>query len=414
MKNSSTPLPFATTTCNRARHVFKVGCLFRPATIRLLLFTLVIIASTPMLTHGKRGKPARMCTVPAPWAQSSPALEDARQKGRSRVAPNECSALPKEVLARLREQGERADPLKFFKSDRRVLTIQRPWLVLMDFEDQKEIRRTLPSQEYLNPNCQWVLQDFSLRQTRLAVSPQDNSVAVAFNTEKDCRVFVYDSELANQRADWHLPRYVQDLSWSPDGKTLAVLYNGHYNEEKKTISVYFAVTVPQPDVWILDAQTGNTLTKFSTGSNQVRIAFSNDGSLLYAINDYLYYGKPKGALRAFAVPSGELVRTFVGPKDGFHTNFAISPDSKLVVVDASTDWRPWYSLEYAGKRARFVVLNAHTGEALFRFEKLTYGEKWDPLCFAFSSNGKLLFVEFPRSRDIDYEHIDVFSLEGLY
>jgi hypothetical protein len=308
----------------------------------------------------------------------------------------------------------------------RIVGIQTPWLVLIDVKKQVEIGRVLPSESYLRKDSPgrpslWV----GVRICHLAIDPQNGSVAAAYNVGRDTHLYVYDSDLKRQIASWQLPRMVRDLCWSPDGKKIAVLFHGRFDENRKQrlVNNHFSDTLPEPDVWIMDPRSGEPLVKLRTGTAQDQIAFSKDGGLIYVINDHLY--KPrggaigvfspghKGAIRAFSALSGALVQTISAGPTGVHSGFSLSPDGSLIAADESTYVPQGLHMEpiWGAKIARVVLLDAKTGHLLFEHRETTYGEISDPLGLAFSPDGRLLFVDFPRSQKQPYQRIEVYSID---
>jgi dipeptidyl aminopeptidase/acylaminoacyl peptidase len=302
----------------------------------------------------------------------------------------------------------------------RIVGMQTPWLVLIDVKKQAEIGRVLPSESYLRKDSPGRPSGSpGVLICHLAIDPQNGSVAAVYNIGKDTHLYVYDSDLKRQIASWQLPRMVKDLCWSPDGKKLAVLFNGRFGEDRKErlVDNHFWDTLPEPDVWIMDPRSGEPLVKFRTGTAQDQIAFSKDGNLIYVINDYIYYSSSvhRGAIRAFSVVSGALAHTIsAGPK-GVHSGLCLSPDGSLIAADASTNPPRGLDLEVISgeKKSRVVLLDAKTGHLLFEHHEETYGEEWDPLGMAFSPDGRLLFVDFPRSNKNLYQRIEVYSIDDI-
>jgi len=298
--------------------------------------------------------------------------------------------------------------------------IQTPWLVLIDLKRQAEIGRALPSESYLRKDSPGRPDsEGGVRICHLAIDPQNGSVAAVYNVGKDTHLYIYDSDLKRQIASWQLPRMVKDLCWSPDGKKLAVLFHGRFDENRKErlVDNHFTDTLQEPDVWIMDPSSGVPLVKFRTGTAQDQIAFSKDGSLVYVINDYMYYSSSEhqGAIRAFSAASGVLAQTITAGPKGVRSAFCLSPDGGLIAADASTNPPRGLDLELipGEKKSRVVLLDAKTGHLLFEHHEETYGDVWDPLGLAFSPDGRLLFVDFPRSNKSPYQRIEVYSIEDV-
>src|SRR3990172_13290256 len=117
---------------------------------QLVLFVPFLVYITPLLAREQRGRPHRICTVRAPWAEESFAEEVGGKRGTAKAQLDVCRDLPEDVVARLREQTAGPIPLKFASNDKRILTTTRPWVLLIDSADKREIRRVLPSPEYLD------------------------------------------------------------------------------------------------------------------------------------------------------------------------------------------------------------------------------------------------------------------------
>jgi sugar lactone lactonase YvrE len=298
----------------------------------------------------------------------------------------------------------------------RIIAIQTPWLVLIDAMKQTEIARALPSESYLRKDSPGrPSPDGDVRVCHLDVDAQNGFVAAAYNVGKDTNLYVYDSDLKRKIASWELPRIVQCLCWSPDGKKLAVLFNGWFNEDRQRYYGPSWTTPNDPDVWIIDARSGKPLVKFWTGTAQDQIAFSKDGNLVYVTNESGYFSPPEhlGAIRAFSAVSGALVRTIsAGPK-GVHSAFSLSPDGSLIAADASTYLSQGFlkELNTSEKISRLVLLDTKTGHLLFEHHERTEGDVADPLGLAFSPDGQLLFVDFPGSQRQPYQRIEVYSID---
>jgi hypothetical protein len=312
---------------------------------------------------------------------------------------------------------------RFQNGGRHLVGLEPPWLLLYNTDEPKasEIRRVLPSDQYLHPD--W--HDIPTREwatdppwARMAVSPKDGSIAVVFNMDPTV-LYVYDPDLQKLQGRWELPRPIQDLAWSPDGSKLAILYNEQWASARKRLSLKIPFLPygrsDQQDIWILDARSGKALEDFPSGSYQSKIAFSRDGTRVYVINDFQYADicGVKGAVRAFSVASGKLVQTLAAGPCGVHSSFAISQDGKLIAADASTHVPQGLHLEpiWGAKIARVVVLDAQTGKQVFQYHEKTDTEISNPLRFAFSPHDRFLYVDFPLSENTPYDHIDVFSLD---
>jgi WD40 repeat protein len=234
--------------------------------------------------------------------------------------------------------------------------------------------------------------------------------------------------LKKQIATWTLPRYVQDLAWSPSGGKLAVLFNGRFDgtdpppagglKATKQFRRGIDETAPGPDVWVVDSRSGESGLRFKTGSNQGKIAFSPDGQLIYVIQDFYYsYPGSKGVIGVYSAVSGERVRTLTAGPRGVHSYFEISPDGKLIAANASSEVPQRFHIEpiWGAQIARVVLLDAHSGKLLFERHREASGEMSNQgmEVFGFSPDGRLLYVNAAPSGRIPYAHIEVYSLDGL-
>src|SRR5437870_3574794 len=113
-------------------------------------------------------------------------------------------------------------PFRFVKGRDYLVGVIAPWIVLIDLQRRTEIRRVLPSEELLNPYVLGPLGFPPLRNMTIAVGPQADRIAAVLNIGRDPRVYIYTADLQKQLATWKLPRFVADVSWSPDEKRLAV------------------------------------------------------------------------------------------------------------------------------------------------------------------------------------------------
>jgi hypothetical protein len=299
----------------------------------------------------------------------------------------------------------------------RIVAIEAPWLVLIDAKKQVEIARVLPSDSYLRkdtPGRPSADKDVSM--CYLDVDRRNGLVAAAYNLGMDTHLYVYDSELKEQLAAWQLPRIVQDLRWSPDGKELAVLFNGGFYENRTRWYYGTSQVKPtEPDVWVIDVHSGKPLLKFWTGADQNQIAFSHDGKLVYVTGDSFFYPpKQRGAIRAFSAVSGALVQTITTEPEGVNQWFRLSADGSLIAADASTlPWGLHIEPITGAKIARVALLDAKTGRSLFEHHEETYGGVSDPLGMAFSPDGRLLFVDLPGNRRDRYQRIEVYSIDDV-
>lgn len=305
---------------------------------------------------------------------------------------------------------------KFYGDGSKALGIEGPWLVLIDLKSQREARRILPSQAYLDPKFPGFMSgNLPNGYASLAINPRDNSVATVFNARTQPRLFLFDSGLSKPIESWPLPRYVADICWSPDGKRLAVLYSGQYDEkwEFHGIDTGFT-TLHAPDVEIFDPTSEtNPVLRFFTGAMEAKIRYSEDGDHLYCISQSKALGYvwlsgdwAKDVIRVFSSRDGNLVRTISGGSSGIRNNFEFSPSGRLLVADASQDarWIILLSLEppVFEKRGRFVVIDVKTGKVIYRANsRKMFGDRDSPMAFAFSADERLLFVDLNSDKPIE-------------
>jgi len=359
----------------------------------------------------------------------------------SEVALAGWSEWPRSAPRTLADIRWNRDVFRFQPDGEHIVALQVPWLVLIDAKRAGEVRRVVPSEDYLRqggPGPPFP----ELRSpgvAYLAVNPRDGSVVAAYNVVGQSHVYLYSPGLDALINSWSSPRYIEDVAWSPDGGKLAILSNGRFDsaslrdasqlpaahrrvettQEWVTLGKGFRMgvaTSDEPDVEIVEPRSFEVLTKFWTGANEAHIQFSGNGALVYVINDSGYYDPShKGVIKAFSATSGALLRTMTGGPRGVRDSFALSADGRLVAADASTQLPQGLRMEpVAGaKVARVLLLNAETGETLFEYHEKTDGEYWDPLPLAFSPDGRLLFVDFPLSTEEAEEHIEVFSVGSV-
>jgi WD40 repeat protein len=392
----------------------------------VLLLCVAISAGTS--GEGRRGLGGVLWSVPEPW-DTSAKLEDIRRDGALLISePGDYSPslslrsvkdgrligalsltawheFARSHLGELFYQGM-GRAFRFLGHTDRILGVQYPWLVLIDARTGNEIRRALPSQDLLAD-----LAELNARRTwygkptfflAVALRTTDDYVATAYNYGVGPRIFVYDSELAQMHA-WKRDRYVRDVSWSPDGKRIAVLYSGKYDQNRTYVGGDpKKMPVRLPDVEIIDAETGAKVVEFFTGGPEAKLAFSPDGSLLYTISEPKDLGYSPGdeereVIRVFSPKSGDLLRTLTVKRSGVRSSFTISRDGRYIAADASTALMPWHfplteQLGSPGANERFVVLDAATGKVVFDcHRKTTLADGTGPLL---SPDGRILVVGF--------------------
>lgn len=313
-------------------------------------------------------------------------------------------------------------PFRFLRHSDSILGLQSPWLVLIDIRSGKEVRRVQPADDLTDPNLGLWDYPFGGSRFSVAVNPEDDSVAASFNFGSQPRIFIYNKDLTKLLRTWPRQRYIQDICWSPDGKSVAVLYSGKYDQNRGYVGgTPKRLPVRLPDVEIVDARTGSTSVNFFTGGAEAKLAFSPDGSLLYTVSTMRDLGYRPGDLgrevmRAFSPKTGGLLRTLRASGTGLRFQFSFSPDGRYIAANASTPISHFHMFsegDSAGDNASVVVLDAATGKAMFtcrRQTRLSYG--LDPM---FSPDGRELIVMFgPRPGSPDLVDVVALSLTGLY
>jgi WD40 repeat protein len=315
-------------------------------------------------------------------------------------------------------------PFRCLDEGRRVVALQGNYLALIDMRKGREVFRVLPSPDLNDTTSPLENVMWQIAHRTLALSPDHRLVAAAYNWGIKPRVFLYTADLRTVALSWKLPRYIQDICWSPDGQKLAVLYSGGFDASNTFVGadVGFKLT-GIPDVQVFDASSGKPLLRFFSGDMEARLAFSPDGTRLYTIS-LARYNIPTGkeaAIRVFSASEGALLRTISFPRYQLRNGFAVSPDGKLIVADASTPAPAFFLIEIFAERAnyrkhaRFLIIDAQTGKLLFKHEEETMGEGYgfSPMGFAFSSDGRRLLVDPNFGLFGRYERMDVYSLDAL-
>src|SRR5208337_2242234 len=274
-------------------------------------------------------------------------------------------------------------PFRFSPDGKSIIGMQMPWLALINLEARREIRRVRPCQQRLllwQPLHQPYPPMPEAREDMLmAISPRDGLVAAGCVVKGGSEIVILDAELKRAVNRWMVPRPVQDLAWSPEGKELAVLYyDPPYPWDPKT-GKWVGTPSPypvEPNLSVFDPQSGKELLRFNTSAFDAEVRFSPDGSSVYSISHHLVFGGHGGwrkdTLRTFDSKTGEMKKRMVVPGTGVRDSFAVSPDGELIVAESTKDiptpfWRePGMAL---GEDYGFVILDSSTGGVLFR-EKL--------------------------------------------
>jgi hypothetical protein len=412
-----------------------------------LALLLVILGLTSVIARGNGPRVTKVSSIPVQWRKNS-ILED--------VCPNglvllDAMGFPKKepnlLLLWDLERGKPAfqvtmdawdehslrvsegvlfasEGLRCVDGGKRVAGRQAMYLALIDVERPQDMTWVLPSRD---------LNDVSLPQlshgvdhlisATFAVNPANGLIAAAYNKGVKPRIFLYAADLKSVTRTWELAQFVQDIGWSPDGKRLAVLYSGEIDAKGKYVGQdpnFHPLGIPE--VEILDPVSGERLLRFFSGDREAKIAFSADGTRLCTISLRDQEIKNEGAVRMFSASTGSLLKKITSGRYQLHNNFAMSPDGRLIVADASTHapnlllnaLRYGLRAPYI-KMARFVILDTQTGKVLFEHHEETAGPGFGvyPMRFGFSRDGRRLLVDPNFAGCADNERVDVYSLDGL-
>jgi len=299
-------------------------------------------------------------------------------------------------------------PFRFSPDGKSIIGMQMPWLALISLEARREIRRVRPCQQRLllwQPLHQPYPPMPEAREDMLmAISPRDGLVAAGCVVKGGSEIVILDAELKRAVNRWMVPRPVQDLAWSPEGKELAVLYyDPPYPWDPKT-GKWVGTPSPypvEPNLSVFDPQSGKELLRFNTSAFDAEVRFSPDGSSVYSISHHLVFGGHGGwrkdTLRTFDSKTGEMKKRMVVPGTGVRDSFAVSPDGELIVAESTKDiptpfWRePGMAL---GEDYGFVILDSSTGGVLFREKLRRPGDLAEPLPLFFSPDGKQVLANF--------------------
>jgi WD40 repeat protein len=247
--------------------------------------------------------------------------------------------------------------------------------------------------------CQWVV---------ISSNRQGNEFALATNVGAKPRLLLFRRGSQHPYLEKGLSRYANDVAWSPDGREVTILYSGYVNQNLRWVAVTPGPRVTIPDVVVLDAETGKEKVSFFSGGPEAKLEYSLDGRLIYCISQNRFLGYSWGdwaqeTLKVFSAADDALVRTIRLSRNGVRNSFALSPDGRLIAADASTHlFRLLQEPDFAHKMGRFVIFNAETGDTLFDYHAKMNGQITSPIRFAFSPDGRLLFVDFNREGVVSY------------
>lgn len=241
-------------------------------------------------------------------------------------------------------------------------------------------------------------------------------VAAAFNYGKWPRLFLLRPPWNAPYESWRMDRFVKALAWSPDGRTLAVLYSNAFNNRLKFVApMHRGQPLPTlPDVALIDVRTGKTRLKFFTGDFESSIAFSPDRKFIYCVGSLPANPMHGWVVREFSASSGKLMRKFKKWNFRLKGNLAVSPGGRLLVADANyarfTMAVLLYDIYGYDRIFRFVVLDILTGNVVFVHKESTGPFLLTPPRFVFSPDGKSLYVDSHRVGD-GSPQIKVYSIE---
>jgi hypothetical protein len=317
----------------------------------------------------------------------------------------------------------RLGPFRFVQGGAKVVGLQTPWLFLIDPLTGTEVSRYLLSPGLLKGVSPYAGDPLD----PLEVAPNGDLVAAVANqgsiAEQGAarRLVVLRADLQGVVAEAPLQYCVADrgLAWSPDGGRIAVLYDLFFDETGHWVDPWpkDSLIRTQRDVEVFDARSGKSLLRFKTGGWEDGISFSRDGDALWCIsaNGSDLSGWSKDRIRVFSSSDGRLIRTVEAGGWGLRGNFLISPSGQLVVADASRIVPYFLTEADSGRKiGRFVLLDAQTGETLFRYHRRMTGYYIYPSHFAFTGDEQYLLVDpnnfhlgpGPRSE----EHVDVYMV----
>jgi WD40 repeat protein len=407
----------------------------------------LLIAATTAASGGREPRVSKVSSIPAKW-DNAHVLLDVCPNGLallvSRGQPGEAGSFDLWDL----DRGKPAFTVTVAASDehksiisslsdcvfrcldggKRVVALQPPELVMMEAQRPQDVRWALPSRDFLGPPLLLMSRSRGagyIIQAGLAVSPSGDLLAAAYNMGKKPSIFLYTADLKRLVRTWELSQLVlvQDICWSPDGKRLAVLYSGEVDAKGNYVgdNPHFH-PLGIPDVEVLDPQSGERQLRFFSGDREAKVAFSPDGTRLFTISLRDQSTSLRGDIRIFSASNGKLLKKITSGRFHLHNNFALSPDGRLIVADASgrPPWLPWLQgmLRYGegayyNKTARFVVLDVKTGRVVFEHHEVTPGppDVMHPVVFAFTPDSRRLLVD-PNFANCGLgEHVDVYSID---
>lgn len=242
----------------------------------------------------------------------------------------------------------------------------------------------------------------------LAIDDERRNVAIAFNVGAKPRLLLFHGDCERPYVVKEVPRYVMDVAWTPDDKKVAVLDSGVIDLQLQCRAFDPRAHLTLPDIAVFDARSGTRELSFFSGGPEAKLEFSRDGRLIYCISHtkalgYFWGDWGKETLKVFSAADGRLSKTLRVARSGVRNGFALSPDGRLIAADASTDlFRFLQEPDFMNKMGRFVILDSESGERLFEYHASMEGRSHSPVGFAFSPDGRFLFVDFNGEGVITY------------
>jgi hypothetical protein len=296
-------------------------------------------------------------------------------------------------------------PFRFLGSEGGLVGIAGCQLVTVARESFRKL--DLPA-DICDPNSPFVSHLRYSKWHAISVNRQQTGFAVAFNIGSKPRLVLFHRDSQRPYITKELPRYVNDVAWSPDGHDVAVLYSGYVDNSLRWVASTPGARLTLPDLSIFDTQTGKEEMAFFSGGPEAKLEYAPDGRLIYCISQNKFLGYSWGdwgkeTIKVLSAADGTLIRTIRVSRNGVRNNFTLSPDGKLIAADASTDlFRFLQEPDFLNKMGRFVLLGAQNGDSLYEYHASMDGKVNLPIKFAFAPDGRMLFVDFNGGGVVSY------------